>query len=60
MRLSRIRKAVVAFLTPIMGLPIVAWIDTTDTVAFSLETFLMTVGAALIQAVLVWRVPNAE
>lgn len=59
MQLSKYRKALVAFLTPILGLPIVAWIDTTDTVEFSWSTFVGAVSLAAGQAFLVWRVPNA-
>lgn len=58
--MSRIRKALIAFVSPILGLPLVAWIDTTDTIPFSWEVFLGTVSYAAVQAFLVYRVPNAE
>lgn len=58
--MSTIRKAILAFVTPLVGLPIAAWIDTTDTVPFSWEVFLGTLSYAVIQAFLVYRVPNAE
>lgn len=57
--MSRIRKAIVAFVTPILGLPIVAWIDTSDTVPFSWEVFLGSVAYAAVQAFIVYKTPNA-
>lgn len=58
MQLSRIRKAIVAFVAPIAGLPLLAWLN--GSVEFNLESALMAISTGLIQGYLVWRVPNAE
>lgn len=55
--MSKFRKAIAAFLVPLLGLPLAEWV--TGDAAFDGSSVLKAFGAGLIAAVAVYFTPNA-
>ena len=58
MNIARIRKALAAFILPLLGLPIGEWIA--GNAVFDAATVWTTLGTALVAAISVYMVPNKD
>lgn len=55
--MSKIRKAIAAFITPLITLPLTAWISGAAEVDWQLA--ITTLVTAALAAYAVWQIPNA-